>query len=45
LDALCNVSSGLSIERFEFGDGVSFRLGLSVEALDSYGTDGDARNH
>ena len=30
LDALCNTRSGLSIERFDFADGVSSRLGLSV---------------
>ena len=29
-DAPCNISSGLSIKRFEFADGVNFRLGLSV---------------
>src|SRR5215472_18169776 len=45
LDALCNTRSGLSIERFEFADGVSFRLGLSVEALNSRASKSGSCNH
>jgi hypothetical protein len=34
LDALSDISCGLSIQRFEFGNSISFWLALSVKALD-----------
>src|SRR5262245_1221446 len=45
LDALCNPRSGLSIEHFEFANGVSFRLGLSVQALNSRATESGSCDH
>jgi hypothetical protein len=41
LDALCEISSGLGINRFEFGDGVGFRLSLGMKPLNRDCADGD----
>jgi len=36
---------GSAIKHFGLGDEVSFRLGLSVKAVDCYGTKGHTCNH
>jgi hypothetical protein len=41
-DAPRDISGGLSIQRFEFGNGISFRLALGMKSLDGRSTDGNA---